>query len=181
MDVLTALIAVFVGWLLGFGQQAWRDRREAQLAARLLVDELLFNKAELVNRRDNLDWTVYRPITHRIWETYGVLILRLFPFEVMHEVQMAHLSIDYADELSKMIVENRDRVRAAPPEVRQRAEEIEAGAIEKARTAVAEVEERGDRAMVLVALPAHESLKGFVRRHAKSSWQRSGSRGKSRD
>lgn len=59
MDVLTALIAVLIGWLLGYGQQSWRDRREAQLATRLLVDELLFSKAELVNHRDNLDWTVF--------------------------------------------------------------------------------------------------------------------------
>ena len=48
MSVLTALVAVLVGRVLGYGQQAWRDRREAQLAARLLADELVFSKDELM-------------------------------------------------------------------------------------------------------------------------------------
>ena len=172
VNALTALVAVLVGWLLGFGQQAWRDRREAKLAARLLLDELLYSKAELGNRRDNLEWAAYRPISHRVWETHGSLILRLLSIDVMQELRMADLSIDHADYLSKMIVESQPHLLRVPAITRRRAEQVEESMVRRAKAAVDEVEQRVDRAMVSIAVLAHETLWAAVRRRARAAWRR---------
>lgn len=166
MDVVIGLVAVFVGWFLGFGQQAWRDRREAQLATRLIIHEIGLNKAELESRA-NRYWGPYRPTTHRAWETYGITALRVVDFNRMHKVHMAQLAIDYADQLSKLIVAARDDLRKVPDERRSDAEGAIAEAQDAAREAVAEVVRLVDEVTLLLIGPAHETFPHFVKRSAR--------------
>jgi hypothetical protein len=164
-----ALVGVVLGWLLGFGQQALRDRREGQLAARLLIHELGTNAAELDARRDSLEWQPYRAVSFRAWDAYAPLILRVISVDAMFAVMTAHLAIQHADELGRLARAARERAgrvsgdsewRAAPHQVRERLETAAAAAVADAR-------ERVDEAVRLIMLPAHEPPLRAIRRRAR--------------
>jgi hypothetical protein len=160
MEALIALLAVFFGWLLGFGQQAWRDRREAQYAARLLIHELGINAAELDSRARS-DWRENKPISHRVWEAYGVIVLRIIPYKVMHKILLAQISLDHADKVSTFIATARQRFEKHLFS-RGQALDTLADMEERAKLAVAEARERVDEATFLLIRPAHENIAQFL-------------------
>jgi hypothetical protein len=167
MSVLLALVLLFVGWLLGFGQQAWRDRHEAQLAARLLAAELLQNQMELATRASGGSWDEINGISHRLWETYGVVVLRIMEVGLMQEILLAQFAVDHAAQLADTFVKRVDQRRMTPEAAREEYQHALDNLETSEKAAVEQVSRRVEHAIPQLIGAAHESFARFIVRKLK--------------
>lgn len=171
MEVAFAFGGILFGWLLGFGQQAWRDRREGQIAARLLASELGAQRAELAGRRDHLGWDPYRQIHFRVWEAYAPLILRILSVETMASLQQTLLAVEHADAMGAYTLEGRKQLEAAPSnapaEARIRLDSLVAKSNATATRAASDAIDQIDAVIVPLLMSAYETPLRYAKRRVR--------------
>jgi hypothetical protein len=114
-EIGLALGGILLGWLLGVGQQIWRERREAMLAGRILSMELASNLAAIEVPMKDRDWDAGRmqQLSQKAWEAHGLVALRILD---LREAQLLTLAYNAVPHVNSMLRQMAALAAAREPE-----------------------------------------------------------------
>lgn len=109
MDVIIGLSGVALGWALAFLTAVFRDRRDARMAGRLVLDELTQNRRFLERVVSfNGDVPLDAPPRRSAWEGVGASFLRLLDRETAEQVSTAYQSTETVWITIRFLKQTRD-------------------------------------------------------------------------
>ena len=130
MDAYLGLVGVVLGFILGFGAQWWRERREARTAAALVLGELVSNASALQHLAAGSDLDVRLAVSRDAWDRYSLPLLRIIRGDALTTVYDAYHALDTFEYAAQWLGEQHKAVHALLDEEERKDAELTAGQAE---------------------------------------------------